>query len=143
MNLAGSAYRFRTTAIRQTMPSIRAVWLSNNPTICDCYVREVRYEVDISSVEHVTSGCQSNAINVSSVGMALDPNEYFYQQRCMQVEVPHSSVCFSPQNAEIHRLVSVPMSLLRCPDEPMSLLIVMLIGPLIFAVAISMVMVCG
>ncbi|CAK8673942.1 unnamed protein product [Clavelina lepadiformis] len=138
--IATTEYRYQSGAIKSTLPYLEGLWAYGNPLYCDCHIRAVKYALHW---EPNNNSLCSNSCDGLENCLRLDGESYFYEDRCYSVEVDQKTVCFLPQSGQKFLVDSVSNFYLTCTEEPLSLFISMLIGPLTFAVSIVIVMICG
>ncbi|XP_078489092.1 uncharacterized protein LOC100179254 [Ciona intestinalis] len=140
INLAASKDIYKDDGVMTTLPNLAQVWLYQNPIFCDCHVRALRHSLSTDSFS--SNGCQ--ALPSNTTGVVLDGHNYWYEGQCRLVIPAGKSLCYLPQNVYVYYPIStVPMSYLNCPEEPISLIVASLIGPITFAISIFLVMFCG
>lgn len=118
-------FRYGEQAIARTLPSLTNIWVFGNPLNCDCYVRKLKeWERD-------------------STNMALDSTRYNESDGHTVFVHVSSSMCVSPSRYAEVTVASADESGLTCPEEPYSIFIALLIGPLTFAASILLIILCG
>lgn len=120
MKIATKKLRFDKDAISESLPKLEELEAYGNPLQCDCYVRALRnFQASSSSTQR-----------------DRETNRFTR-------ETAPPTFCFDSIKSRGIPIDQVPSSYLICPDEPLSMLFAMLIGPISFAGAIGLVFFCG
>nr|XP_039270207.1 uncharacterized protein LOC120344933 [Styela clava] len=132
LNIASARYRYGTLPISTTLPRLSHIWVHGNPLECDCYIRFLKeWSVTVVTV----NGNQSS-------GKHIDPPSYTINSQTKQIEV-ELAVCASPANMAGLTIANAQGQGMTCQDEPYSIFIAVLIGPLTFAGSVLLTMICG
>ena len=73
----------------------------------------------------------------------VNPDEYLYQNQCRVVRHSKVASCYQSGNWRKVAIGDISTSFLSCPEEPVSMLVVMIIGPLTFIASIFVMIICG
>ena len=141
MKIADEVHQFQNNGINVTLPLLEGVWVAGNPMRCDCHVRLLlEWSKTFNSPN---SNCLNSSEKVLSNHHLVDGAEYFYKNRCHYVHSPGISQCHLDTSLTKIPIETVLYSLLSCPEEPASMFVILLIGPVTFAVSISLIGICG
>ena len=73
----------------------------------------------------------------------VDASEYWYKDRCRKANYPGNPKCILGISKEETPITDIPFAVLTCPEEPVSILVILLIGPITFAISIGLIGICG
>ena len=127
LKIATSKFRFQKNAISKSFQKLRELLVEGNPLDCDCYVRAF---LDFY-------------FSQKRVCQRLIRTAEFKSTSCYQMNNIDKTLCLLPRYTHGILISTVSPSLLYCPDEPFSMLVVMLIGPTTFVAAIGIMLICG
>lgn len=112
-----------------------SIWIFGNPIACDCYLRPLILWSDFDFPAKANQSHKKNQI---------DPSHYTVESDKREVAVEVGiAVCNSPEKLSGTAVEVIPIASMTCVDDTYSLVIAVLIGPLSFAGAVILVILCG
>ena len=134
----------------ETFPNLKGLWIFQNPLYCDCLVRSVVdesrsfYKSDTYVLDFDCRKTKRNTADTETALFLVDAKSYLYLNQCHVVpDLVKKSSCVPSVTERRVFLNDVSRSYLNCPDEPIVLLVAIIIGPLIFIIAIFLILICG
>lgn len=125
----------RLLPISSSLPAMTSIWIFGNPIICDCYLRPL---ISWSNLNFQIR------VNQTYIKHEIDPAFYTIEPEEDDVTVEIGfAVCSSPEKYSGMAVEAVPIESMTCVDDTYSIVIAMLIGPLSFAGAVILVILCG
>jgi len=99
--------------------------------------------MEINQPGEISSSCVNKSETSDRKFRFVDDEEYFYQNRCKIAEFVGKPLCLVGLSRKKIPIDEVPYAVLTCPEEPVSILIILLIGPITFAISIGLIGMCG
>ena len=141
LKIANSSNQYMNDGISTTLPLLGGVWMWGNPLNCDCHVRVLLHWA--TSDESFNNTKCWNSSEIVHSNQRVNSDTYLFNDRCKTVHSPGNIVCLLGHSRTQIQIKDVPYSALTCPEEPISIFVVLLIGPLTFAISVVLMALCG